>query len=140
VRISKTLLRRFAVVSWLLAAPNLAIAGGTTIDFVCSWDNASPITISVDSEAMTATRSDGGRSYTVAKITKWGVWLIVDGPGNIAAMAVQMIQRGEAVTPDSERDAGTFSAGTWTDVIMSISGQGTVSPIRGGIGWEQKEP
>ncbi len=111
--------------------------GGARINFLCSWDNAAPINISVDPKSMKATRSDGGRSYTVTKITKLGVWLMVDEPDNLVSMAVQIIERGEAVAPDSGGSAEAYPAGSWTDVILSISGHGSVSSITGGVCWEQ---
>ena len=73
------------------------------------------------------------------KITKWGAWMMLDRPTNIATATIQMIQRGEAVTPDSKRSATSYSAGTWTDIVVSISGKVAVSPITGGICWEQKK-
>ena len=107
------------------------------IDFLCSWDNDAPIVISVDPEKMTATRNDGGSSYTVIKLTKWGVWLQVDQPDNMVAAAVQFIQRGAFITPDSKPKEQPYDGGLWTYVILSVS-RGGVSAIPGGICWEQK--
>jgi len=123
----------------LLAGVRSTLAESNTIKFLCSWDGKELIAISIDQKAMIATRDDGGRTYTVAKITKFGVWLIVDDPKNLFGMAFQVIQRGEAVTPYKQLDAGKkYIAGNWIDISTSVSGQSFASPIVGGKCWEQK--
>jgi hypothetical protein len=109
-----------------LVAPSTANAD--KLSFLCSWDQETPITIAVDTKDMTASRSDGGHAYHVVKVSKWGVWLSVDDPMNVAGLAVQMIVRTEAL---GDKKAG----GRWVDVVMAITG--AVSPIDGGLCWEQ---
>jgi hypothetical protein len=103
-------------------------ANASVLSFQCSWDQKAPITISVDTNTMTASRDDGGKPYRVVKVSKWGVWLLVDEPANVAGAAVQMIVRPAAL-------AGPDSAGKWIDVVIGITG--AVSPIDGGMCWEK---
>lgn len=126
-----------AAAATALAVP-ASVMASDKITFLCSWDEDAPIMIGVDLVNMTATRNDGGSPYTVIKLTKWGVWLQVDQPDNAVAAAVQFIQRGAFITPDSKPKDQPYDAGSWTDVILSVSGGG-VSAIRGGICWEQKD-
>ena len=92
-----------------------------SIVFQCTWDSNKPINISVDPSNKTATRDDGGLNYSVIKLTKYAVWLVVTEPTNQVGMKMQMIQQGEAVNN---------KAGKWVDVVFSMSG--SVSPIEGG--------
>jgi hypothetical protein len=75
-------------------------ATADTITFQCSWENNAPITITVDVKTMKASRDDGGKDYTVIKLTKYAVWLLVDEPDNVAGAALHMIQRAEATQPN----------------------------------------
>ncbi len=103
--------------------PNAAQASDV-IRFSCSWDNQRPIEIVVSPDGERATRSDDGWSYKVIKVTKWGVWLLVDNPSNVVAAAIQMIERSTS-SDDPTR------GGKWLDMVVAITG--TVSPIVGGI-------
>ena len=109
------------------------MARAELIQFQCSWEDAKPINIRVDTSAMKATRDDGGKSYTVIKATSLGVWLLVDEPENVAAAKMQFIQRPAAIKPDNA-PADWNKAGKWIDVVSSVSGM--ISPIDGGKCWE----
>lgn len=103
-------------------------ANAEVLSFQCSWGQKAPLTIAVDTSSMSASRDDGGSPYSVIKVSKWGVWLLVDQPSNVIGAAVQMIERSSAFD-----DPG--SPGKWVDVIISITG--SVSPIEGGKCWER---
>lgn len=103
-------------------------ANAEVLSFQCSWDQKAPLRIAVDTGAMTASRDDGGTSYRVIKVSKWGVWLLVDQPSNVAGAAVQMIERSSDFDDPSR-------PGKWVDVIIAITG--SVSPIDGGVCWER---
>lgn len=105
---------------------SLASSEAAEVIFTCTWQNEKPIKITVNPSKGIATRDDGGSKYNVIKITKYAVWLEVSQPKNQAGIAIQMIQRGEAVNN---------KAGKWVDVVMSMNG--TVSPIAGGVCWEK---
>lgn len=111
-------------------------ARAASIEFDCSWDDNKPIRLSIDPEAMRATRNDGGHSYVVIKLTKWGVWLMVDTPENVSGAAIQLIQRREAIIPD-DAPPGWNKPGKWVDISIAITGN--VSPIDGGKCWELTE-
>lgn len=111
-------------ISLLLALlPTSARAAELT--FLCSWDQKAPITITIDTDAMTGRRDDGGRNYRVIKWSKFAAWLIVDDPENWVGAAIHMITRSE------DPKAG----GKWIDTV--ISSTGTVSSIDGGVCWER---
>lgn len=115
----------------LALAALLSLTSGAraeALTFLCSWDGQAPITLMVDTDQMTGRRSDRGRPYTVVKISDWAVWLAVDWPEHQGAAAIQMIQRPAAASDKSR-------GGRWIDVVLSSSG--TVSPIDGGVCWEQ---
>jgi hypothetical protein len=115
---------------WALwQAPALA-ASSAPIVFLCSWENRTPIEITVDPQTMTASRNDGGLPYEVLKITAWGVWLEVFEPDNVAGMAVQMIERRDYEGADASLP------GKWVDVVIAITG--AVTPIDGGQCWQRR--
>ena len=122
----------------LLTSTMVRAAENKTIKFLCTWEDAAPLTITVNPNTMKASRDDGGKTYTIAKITEMGVWLIVDDPNNLFSLAMQMIQRGKASTPYKKLDAGKpYSAGSWIDVGSTLMGEGSVDSISGGKCWEQ---
>ena len=84
------------------------------IYFVCSWENKAGINISVDTEALTASRDDGGSSYKVMNITEKAVFLQLERPGWYR-VAVQVLER---------------PAGDWHDIIAYDDGR--VSAVAGG--------
>ncbi|RWO19070.1 hypothetical protein [Mesorhizobium sp.] len=113
----------------LLCAVVLAsTAHAEVLSFQCSWDQRAPLRIEVDTSTMSASRDDGGTPYRVIKVSKWGVWLLVDQPSNVIAAAVQMIERSSGFDDPS-------GPGKWVDVSISITG--SVSPIEGGKCWER---
>ncbi|WP_202322423.1 hypothetical protein [Mesorhizobium sp. 113-3-9] len=112
----------------LFAAVVTPAANAEVLSFQCSWDEKAPMAIAVDTGTMSASRDDGGSPYRVIKVSKWGVWLLVDQPSNVAGAAVQMIERSSAFDDPS-------GPGKWVDVIISITG--SVSPIEGGKCWER---
>ncbi|GAB1265135.1 hypothetical protein NBRC116493_13400 [Aurantivibrio infirmus] len=115
----------FYVVFSSLVFPSLSYGEGL-IKFTCSWEEAKPIEIVIDTEKKIGTRSDGGKNYSVIKITDYAIWLKVNEPENIMALATQMIERSK---PNGNK------AGKWVDTVLSVSG--AVSPLNGGICWEQ---
>lgn len=120
-----------------LSTTQISRASDQRIEFQCVWGDRAPFVITVDPGSMRATRSDGGKDYSVVKLTKWGVWLAVDDPRNVSAVAIHLIQRGEAVASQEAIDSGEpFPPGFWQDTIMSITG--TISPIIGGRCWETR--
>ena len=100
-----------------------SMAGAQPLSFLCSWEDRDLIEISVDTNTNTATRDDGGQNYVVLKLTDVALWLAVYESRNQYGLAIQMIER--------SRSPG----GLWLDVI--IASTGTVSPIAGGVCWEQ---
>ena len=113
---------------------NPSVTMAEVINFQCSWDENKPLKISVDTESGKATRDDGGKSYSVIKATKYGVWLSLNEPENIMGLAVQFIQRKEFIKPDKSSEAWS-KAGKWVDIVMSAGG--AVSAIDGGKCWEE---
>ena len=107
----------------MLLIPGVSFAD--QIEFTCTWNEAKPITISIDTEKRIGSRSDGGSAYEVIKVTDYVVWLSIVDPKNQMGLATQMIQR---------RKATNGKAGKWLDVVHSVTG--AVSPIDGGICWE----
>ena len=114
---------------FVLAAP----AQAEVLQFQCSWNDARPINIRVDTTTKEATRDDGGTTYTVMKVTRFGVWLMIDEPGNVSGLKLQMIQRPEAIKP-ANAPVDWSKAGKWVDIVTSTTGM--VSPIDGGKCWE----
>jgi hypothetical protein len=100
-------------------------AAGDLIRFICIWGEGRPIEILVDARRKTATRSDGGLSYDIIKVTNYAVWLAVAEPKNQMDLKWQMIQR---------RRASNGKAGLWQDIVQSVKGD--ISPINGGKCWE----
>ncbi|RWK61956.1 hypothetical protein [Mesorhizobium sp.] len=103
-------------------------ANAEVLSFQCSWNQKAPLTITVDTSSMSALRDDGGTPYRVVKVSKWGVWLLVNQPNNVVVATVQMIERSSAFD-----DPGR--PGKWVDVFIAITG--SVSPIEGGVCWER---
>ena len=100
------------------------------LSFDCSWDDRKPIKIVVDTESRTAKRSDGGRDYTVLKVSFAAIWLQVLQPNNKWALNTQMIERSSGFDDPSK-------AGRWVDSGFSITGN--VDAISGGLCWERRE-
>lgn len=116
-------MRRFCALAFAVV-PNYAFS--SEITFRCSWLDRAPIEIQVDVDAAIATRTDGGRQYRVIKLSSYAVWLAVDDPDRQVSLALQMIERSTSKN---------VSGGKWLDLI--ISADGGVSPILGGVCWEQ---
>ena len=119
-----------AFAAMMALAPQNVVAD--EFDFRCIWNNQGQINITVDPEAGTATRDDGGLPYKVIKVTKWAVFLAVDEPNNVAGLAIQTIQRAEAVQRDGDAQDQT-RPGLWTDTVLSVSGN--ANAISGGQCW-----
>lgn len=84
------------------------------INFVCSWENKTGINISVNIDALTASRGDGGLNYKVMNITEKAVFLQLVRP-DWYLVAVQVLER---------------PAGDWHDIIAYDDGR--VSAVAGG--------
>ncbi len=89
-------------------------ASAEALDFVCSWDNKAGISISVDTDELTAFRSDGGLSYKVMNITEKAVFLQLEMP-DWYLVGVQVLER---------------PAGDWHDIIVYDNGR--VSAVANG--------
>ena len=117
----------WSVVAIFFSFVSLSVKASDDLVFLCSWDNRKPINIVANIRDGTATRSDGGKNYTIVKLSERALWLAIDDPENMSALKLQMIQRGDAV------ESG--KGGMWVDVVFAISGN--ISPIDGGTCWEQ---
>ena len=90
------------------------------LKFLCSWDNTSGVSFTVDTTTLIATRDDGGVDYAVLKITEDAVFISPKTPYSYH-LTVQILER---------------PSGGWHDIF--VYNDGKVSAINGGTCIERK--